>query len=601
MSLTKVSYSMITGAPANVMDFGAVGDGVTNDAPAIALAFAAHNKIIFPPGTYLMNSGVTKSSDNVEVDFGNANILNGGATFLFTFGITADTPQNTGLKLRGGQWEQVTPLTTSNYNYILIKAVKDFVVRDMYMKNVSNGGLSVWAGAEDGVIDNITIPSKSGNATLRGIWLDGSGASDYSNTFVNTSTIARNTTPLPVYGVKNVIIKNCTITAELFSIYCMNAHDVKIVNNHLDTGASGMRCLALNPYCPNAFVSGNTFIASSGGTGILASQVSTGGIIEGNIFRGTFGSGRDIYVAYLSDVSILNNTFLTETTRNVLIDMGASAIVKNNTSKKPTYVAESQFVELTTIDPVDLSFGGTATSLAGSVIEGNYLSKRLAALVVRQLTSTTGSNVPGLNPLTFRNNIVHDWQLRTGTERMAEVVSASSANTITLSYYDNDVFPLSDDATFNVPTNTNGFAICRTMRGGAADSKLFVNAAGEALEWSTGVKVGQNTRDSSLATGTQAVTGTGFKPSSVLFFSSFADSDNAGWGLDDGSNRKLVQMVGNFSGFRSSAGASISATIDNSNFQLGSIQSFDSNGFTISWVKTGLPTGTVTFSWIAFR
>ena len=38
MALTKVSYSMIEGAVVNVLDFGAVGDGVTNDAAAIQAA-----------------------------------------------------------------------------------------------------------------------------------------------------------------------------------------------------------------------------------------------------------------------------------------------------------------------------------------------------------------------------------------------------------------------------------------------------------------------------------------------------------------------------------------------------------------------------------
>jgi hypothetical protein len=38
MSLTKVSYSMITGAPVNIMDFGAVCDGVTNDTAAVQAA-----------------------------------------------------------------------------------------------------------------------------------------------------------------------------------------------------------------------------------------------------------------------------------------------------------------------------------------------------------------------------------------------------------------------------------------------------------------------------------------------------------------------------------------------------------------------------------
>lgn len=53
MSLTKATYSMIDGAPANVLDFGAAGDGVTNDTAAITAAFASGKPLYFPEGTYL--------------------------------------------------------------------------------------------------------------------------------------------------------------------------------------------------------------------------------------------------------------------------------------------------------------------------------------------------------------------------------------------------------------------------------------------------------------------------------------------------------------------------------------------------------------------
>jgi hypothetical protein len=54
MSLTKTTYSMIKGSPANVLDYGAVGDGVANDTAAIQAAINANpGKIIFiPKGTY---------------------------------------------------------------------------------------------------------------------------------------------------------------------------------------------------------------------------------------------------------------------------------------------------------------------------------------------------------------------------------------------------------------------------------------------------------------------------------------------------------------------------------------------------------------------
>jgi len=63
MSLTKVSYSMIEGAPANVMDFGAVGDGVADDTAAIQLALnSGSENIYFPDGTYLVSASGTFSS-----------------------------------------------------------------------------------------------------------------------------------------------------------------------------------------------------------------------------------------------------------------------------------------------------------------------------------------------------------------------------------------------------------------------------------------------------------------------------------------------------------------------------------------------------------
>lgn len=52
MPLTKVSYSMIDGAPVNVLDYGAVGDGVTDDTAAMQAAHNTSKVVYYPPGTY---------------------------------------------------------------------------------------------------------------------------------------------------------------------------------------------------------------------------------------------------------------------------------------------------------------------------------------------------------------------------------------------------------------------------------------------------------------------------------------------------------------------------------------------------------------------
>jgi hypothetical protein len=64
MSLTKVSYSMIEGATINVLDFGAVADGVADDTAAIQAAIAytlanGYRTLYFPAGTYKTSASLT--------------------------------------------------------------------------------------------------------------------------------------------------------------------------------------------------------------------------------------------------------------------------------------------------------------------------------------------------------------------------------------------------------------------------------------------------------------------------------------------------------------------------------------------------------------
>lgn len=59
MSLTKVSYSMIDGAPANVLDFGADPTGILDCSAAFLLANAVGSGLVIPSGSYFVNTNTT--------------------------------------------------------------------------------------------------------------------------------------------------------------------------------------------------------------------------------------------------------------------------------------------------------------------------------------------------------------------------------------------------------------------------------------------------------------------------------------------------------------------------------------------------------------
>ena len=135
MSLTKVSYSMVTGAPANVLDFGADPTGVADSTAAIKAAIAASNSVYFPTGTYLVSSAIPITTPVYLYSEGSGftyapdyNTGQTGATikcgtvtgYLFTVALPLNTNES-GFNLRGLSFDgTVSNAASTTWNGLVI-------------------------------------------------------------------------------------------------------------------------------------------------------------------------------------------------------------------------------------------------------------------------------------------------------------------------------------------------------------------------------------------------------------------------------------------------------------------------------------------------
>ena len=115
--------------------------------------------------------------------------------------------------------------------------------------------------------------------------------------------------------------------------------------------------------------------------------------------------------------------------------------------------------------------------------------------------------------------------------------------------------------------------------------------------------MGSTTRNVAT-TGTQAITGVGFRPKQVLFMAGIDDDAGcASWGWDNGTTKyRMTNRSDTAQAVSESSSTSIGVNIASGVSETyGVISAIGSDGFTINWTKGGAPTGTVTIYFLAFR
>lgn len=243
MSLTKVTYSMIDGAVANVIDYGAIGDGVTNCTTAIQAAIDYLDSqgggiLVFPQGTYGISSTIFVK-DNITLqgegrpEIKALSAMNGAMIqFGFTTGVVTDPPTN--------------PCSNAELNGFVINA--DYKVsKTSYGTGLDSGVVYVWRLCPYNKIIDCEI--KSAECGLVEVE-DGADFFQLKNCEIHditsTSVVTQFQNLVNVDGPTNAVIDNNNIYDLKISGYSptswgyairLHATDSSVVsNNKCDTG-----------------------------------------------------------------------------------------------------------------------------------------------------------------------------------------------------------------------------------------------------------------------------------------------------------------------------------------------------------------------------
>lgn len=304
MSLTKVTYSMIEGGAVNVLDFGAVTDGVYDCKPSVqaAIDYAFANNIAsiyFPNGTYYFDSPVVVNFDNQ-----NGLRLYGESMSNYVFFDVGGTRFTGKAGMESIFIFTLTDLTQAK-GYT-------FECSHIYFRSGNNGTTGPLTA----------LKNKVGGAPARPFVVKNCGFVDFDKAIVSDISGTGGLTT----GICQVIIRETTFSSCNFSLY----------------GTGGLGSIMDLSFCDSVSENGGSiYIDGLGGTfnisdNLLEGQtdavVLNGGLCNGTISRNYFEANS----GYLFSVTASNPASSVSTHDNYILNSAAARVKFENLTVRST-------------------------------------------------------------------------------------------------------------------------------------------------------------------------------------------------------------------------------------------------------------------------
>lgn len=394
----------------SVTDFGAVGDGVTDDTAAINAAITAVNAagggtVYFPAGLYLV--GTTTH----VVMLSNVSLI--GAGWASKIKLANNTPisasisafvaaSRTNISVRNLYFDGNRANQTNLTGLLRISACSNVEVCNNVMVNCNNVCVYFVDGCSHVLCnENIMVDSNGTNIKVghesADIIIDG-------NSLYDTGTYASHSdgfimTRFGTTGQENIAITNNSMISPAGSglalaIWLLSGNNITVAGNTIEVPAVGIQVQA-EAVMRDIAVNGNTLYCGTAGVAIQdqsAGKNITRVAINGNTIRGDLNTGLFVvpsFASTFSEVSIVGNVI--NTTMNGTADKGIQvtsegAVISGNTINMTGSAAGdgiSVLSALTSITGNNINMGGVGSR--GIITFGSY--NNITGNIVKGTTS----------------------------------------------------------------------------------------------------------------------------------------------------------------------------------------------------------------------
>lgn len=401
MALTKVSFSMIESAPANVLNYGADPTGVADSTAAINAALDASNQVFMPEGTYKVSSGeLTFNTGNELFGVFGKTIINGTLWAGYIFAVqTVNDVQISNITVNSALTSRPLTITNSNRvtvrnctfnegnnDCIYIQTGNGIAILDCYINDAVRNGISVIGGTNitiDGCEIVGTNASRTGGSPFSGIDVEPDSGGVVDGIVINNNYIYNwaghgcafaGISPNEVRDAKctnNTIINS---GFDCIGVFGDNAQNVVIDSNTMYTGSRGVLSNNVGTTPARLLISNNSIYPRSGVTTALGIefQVDTQAVIIGNKI---IGVDTPIKIAgCISGINIVGNQISDVT--------------------NPLTVFSSSFVNIVG-NQFKVSYGIDLQTANGVLVSDNHFADMQAAAtqVIAARISSTNINV----------------------------------------------------------------------------------------------------------------------------------------------------------------------------------------------------------------